>query len=65
MNKRNDKEIIYFLCTHLTVNELLLGDLAGIDDTDRYRNSDIFSYNKFMHRRYTDIFIKESGYKRF
>ena len=57
--------VISILLEHkLTHNELFLGYLAGIDDTDRHGNTDIFAYNKRMNGRNTDILIKESGNKR-
>ena len=64
MYERYNKEVVYFLCTHFALNELFLGYLAGIDDTDRHGNTDIFAYNKRMNGRNTDILIKESGNKR-
>ena len=64
MYERYNKEVVYFFCTHFTLNELLLCYLAWIDDTDRHGNTDIFAYNKRMHGRNTDIFIKKSGNKR-
>ena len=64
MYERYNKEIVYFLCTHFALNELFLGYLAGIDDTDRHGNTDIFAYNKRMNGRDTDILVKKSGNKR-